>query len=76
MLITATEFKAKCLQILDRVGATGERVKVTKRGKVIAEVVPPRDKAEGPAKAGLARGTLRIVGDIIEPTGEAWDALR
>jgi prevent-host-death family protein len=76
MLITATEFKAKCLQILDRVGATGERVQVTKRGKVIAEVVPPRDQGDGPAKAGFAKGTLRIAGDIIEPTGEAWDALR
>lgn len=35
----ASEFKAKCLQVLDEVQATGEPVLVTKRGKVVARLV-------------------------------------
>ena len=34
----ASEFKAKCLQVLDEVQATGEPVQVTKRGRVVAEL--------------------------------------
>jgi prevent-host-death family protein len=43
----ASEFKAKCLQVLDEVQATGEPVLVTKRGKVVARLVQaeqPRDE--------------------------------
>jgi len=45
--ITATEFKAKCLEILDRVGR-GElnRVTVTKRGRAVAVVSRPSSEAE------------------------------
>ena len=74
--IKASEFKAKCLEILDRVKATGERIQVTKRGKVIAELGPPTEKTGAPAKAGFARDSMRIVGDILEPLGEDWEALR
>jgi prevent-host-death family protein len=35
----ASEFKTKCLQVLDEVQATGEPVRITKRGKVVAQVV-------------------------------------
>lgn len=36
--IKASEFKAKCLKLLDEVTATGEDIVVTKRGKVVARV--------------------------------------
>jgi prevent-host-death family protein len=36
----ASEFKAKCLQVLDEVQATGVPVRVTKRGKTVAKLVP------------------------------------
>jgi prevent-host-death family protein len=39
---TATEFKAKCLEILDRLAARKlTRVTITKRGKVVAVLTPP-----------------------------------
>ena len=39
---TVTEFKAKCLDILDRLGSGKlDRVEVTKRGKVMAVLTPP-----------------------------------
>jgi prevent-host-death family protein len=49
--ISATEFKATCLQVLDRV-QSGEfsRVEVTKRGRVVAVLSPP------PVAMELAKG--------------------
>ncbi|HEY4824081.1 MAG TPA: type II toxin-antitoxin system Phd/YefM family antitoxin [Solirubrobacteraceae bacterium] len=38
--ISASEFKAKCLAMLDEVAATGEEIVVTKRGHAVARVSP------------------------------------
>ena len=38
--IPASEFKAKCLALLDEVAETKETLVVTKRGKPVAHVVP------------------------------------
>lgn len=43
--ITATQFKAKCLAILDDV-ADGEEVVVTKHGRAVAKVVPVEDPTD------------------------------
>ncbi|MGG5886317.1 type II toxin-antitoxin system Phd/YefM family antitoxin [Falsiroseomonas sp. HC035] len=61
-LIGATEFKATCLEILDRVGAgEWERVEVTKRGRVVAVLVPPTPpSAEVAALHGFLRGSVTI----------------
>lgn len=39
--ITATQFKARCLRLLDEVAETGETLIVTKRGRPVARVEPP-----------------------------------
>jgi prevent-host-death family protein len=44
--ISASEFKAKCLAILDEVYKTKKPVRISKRGKVIAELVPPSPAKE------------------------------
>lgn len=55
--ISATEFKAKCLDILDQLGDRRlARVAVTKRGRVVAVLTPPAD--EEAAVEGL-HGLLR-----------------
>jgi len=38
--IAASEFKAKCLGLLDRVATTGETIIVTKRGRPVAQLSP------------------------------------
>ena len=38
--ITATEFKARCLRLLDEVADSGETLVVTKRGRPVARVEP------------------------------------
>ena len=75
--ITATEFKAKCLAILDRVERTGEGVTISKRGRPVAQLVPPTPRHAGHPQHGL-RGTVTIVGDIVSPVlpPETWAAER
>lgn len=63
--ISATEFKAKCLDILDRINSRElERAVVTKRGRVVAVLVRPEDEA---AQVRRLHGFLR--GSVVIPTG-------
>lgn len=73
--IRASEFKAKCLAILDEVERTGESVTILKRGRPVARLLPPVP-AEGKYPQHALFGTVRIVGDILEPVlpAEDWEA--
>jgi len=68
---TVTEFKAKCLDILDRLGSGKlERVEVTKRGKVMAVLTPPKPtEAEVAGLFGFMEGSVSIPPgfDLTEP---------
>ena len=48
MKLTATVFKATCLAVLDRVHLQRETVTITKRGKVVARLVPAEDPGDRP----------------------------
>jgi prevent-host-death family protein len=39
--ITATQFKARCLRLLDEVAETGEALVITKHGRPVARLEPP-----------------------------------
>ena len=73
--INASEFKAKCLAILDEVFASGQTVTILKRGKPVAQLVPPVHRDEGWPQKSLA-GSVEIIGDVIEPAlePEVWEA--
>jgi antitoxin (DNA-binding transcriptional repressor) of toxin-antitoxin stability system len=60
--ISASEFKAKCLDILDRLAdRTLERVVITKRGRVVATLLPPDDEAAAVRQVhGFLRGSVTI----------------
>jgi len=68
--ISATEFKAKCLQILDHLDKQG--IVVSKRGKPVARVIPysPLQTRE---LLGSMKGKIKIKGDIFS-TGIKWNA--
>ncbi|MGO8731422.1 MAG: type II toxin-antitoxin system Phd/YefM family antitoxin [Terriglobia bacterium] len=67
---TATEFKAKCLRILDDLEPQG--IIILKRGRPVAKVLPistrQNEKLIGPMK-----GKIVITGDIFS-TGVNWNA--
>jgi prevent-host-death family protein len=58
--LSATEFKATCLEVMDRVArGEWERVAITKRGKVVAVLVPPSAAEAGAAPLhGFLRGSV------------------
>ncbi len=81
-IIAASEFKAKCLKILDQVAEGGGSVVVTKHGKPVAKLVPHESKL--PPLEGSWRGHFKIIGDIVssdwtdedeEELFEEWDEL-
>ena len=75
--IKASEFKAKCLALMDQVALTGESIQVTKHGKPIVELRPI--KPGKPASPfGWHKGLTTALDDLIEPAVplEDWDALK
>lgn len=75
--IPISEFKAKCLAVLERVRRTRRGVRVTRFGEPVAEVVPT-SVADAPRSwLGSMAGRGRIRGDLTAPAGAAddWDAL-
>lgn len=72
--VSKSQFKAKALEILRRVEATGEPVLVTDHGKPTIEVRRHRSLARSPLD--LLRGSVVDYRDPTEPVGEQdWEAL-
>jgi prevent-host-death family protein len=76
--VSISEFKAKCLAILEQVRKTRKPVRITRFGKPVAEVVPPSPGKERKSWLGSMKGRGKIVGDIISPATdpEEWEVLR
>ena len=70
--IKASEFKAKCLKLMDEVAETGEEIIITKHGKPVAKLTPCQEKRK--SLLGIHRGLIQIHGDIIEPIDVEWEA--
>lgn len=72
--IQASKFKATCLQLMDEIAASGERVIITKHGKPVSLLSPYSAKPD--TLFGLHSGSVKIVGDLMEPIDLPWDAER
>ena len=74
--VNASEFKAKCLAILDEVEETGETVTILKRGRPVARLLPPVPEGEGYPQRTLL-GSVEVLGAILEPAlpAEEWEVL-
>lgn len=68
--MSATEFRAKCLGLIDEVAETGRDIVITKRGKPVARLVPYRRKPK--SLFGMGRGRIEILGDIVSPMPAEW----
>jgi prevent-host-death family protein len=75
LTVGATEFKAKCLELIDEIHDNKRNaVVITKRGKPYARLVPV-EQPMGPFR-GCMKGTVTILGDLTEPIDVEWDALK
>jgi len=76
--IAISEFKAKCLAVLERVRSTKKPIRVTRFGKPVAEIVPPTSIEERSSWIGSMKNSMRITGDIVSPATDEdeWEVLR
>ena len=78
--LKASEFRAKCLQLMDEVAESGEEIVITKHGKPVAKLTPHQGKRApfgahaGKPWFGRDRGKIDILGDIISPIDVEWEA--
>ena len=70
--ITASEFKAKCLHLMDEVNRTGEEIKITKNGKPVSVLKAYRSLPK--TLFGLHKGKVQSRDDLIAPLDIEWDA--
>lgn len=70
--IQAGKFKARCLKLMDKVQKTKRKIIITKRNKPVAQLVPIEEDTEN--LFGKMKGTVRVLGDIISPIDEEWNA--
>ena len=74
-VVPVSEFKARCLALLEAVCESGGEMVVTKHGKPVASVVaqrPPIRKMHRPSLAYM----VRYAGDVESPIEAAWAAMR
>ncbi len=70
--IKASEFKAKCLRLMDDLADSGGEIVITKNGRPVSRLLPYRERPQ--SLFGTYRGRLEILGDIIEPIDVEWEA--
>ena len=75
--VAISEFKAKCLSLLDQVQKTKQSIRITRRGRPVAEVGPPTPVPSSDWM-GSMKGKSKILGDIISPASDEsdWEVLR
>ncbi|MGD0599996.1 MAG: type II toxin-antitoxin system Phd/YefM family antitoxin [Terriglobales bacterium] len=76
--VAISEFKAKCLALLEQVRATKKPIRITRFGKPVAEVIPPTAVEDRAAWIGSMKDTMKITGDIVSPATDEdeWEVLR
>ena len=70
--LKASEFKARCLKLMDEVNRTGEEIVITKNGKPVSKLVPYRVTAS--TLLGLHKDKVSSGDEDIFSTGETWEA--
>ena len=68
--IKASEFKARCLKLMDEVAESGNEIVITKNGRPVSRIVPYRNKPQ--MLFGRHRDKIRILGDIVSPMPSEW----
>src|SRR5438105_14634860 len=74
--IPATEFKAKCLELMDRVAERHESFIITKRGTPVAKLTPLAPKTKD-TWFGCLQDQVSIEGDLMTgPPPGRWEVVK
>ena len=68
----ASEFKAKCLRLMDEVAEDGGEIVITKNGKPVAKLTAFRERPK--SLFGIDQSRLTILGDLVSPIDVEWEA--
>jgi prevent-host-death family protein len=72
-IVSATEFRAKCYELLDSVDAEG--ITITKHGRPVAKLVKVEERDNDGDLIGILKGQILFdEDDDLFSTGEKWDA--
>ncbi len=71
-IIKASEFKAKCLHLMDEVNRTGEEITITKNGTPVSVLRAYRKIPK--TLFGLHKGKTQSQDDLIDSLDIDWDA--
>lgn len=76
--VAISEFKAKCLALIDEVQKTKQSLRITRFGRPVVQVtiIPP--ETEERSWIGSMKHEMKILGDIVSPGSDEsdWEALR
>ena len=64
--VEASEFKTKCVALMDQVARTGEAILVTKDGKPLAELHPQSGRGIS-SPFGIHKGLVQVPKDLVSP---------
>ncbi len=70
-IMKASEFKAKCLHLMDQINQTGEEITITKNGKPVSILKPYRSVPE--TLFGMHKGKIRSHDDLVAPLNLDWE---
>jgi len=70
--VPATEFKTRCLALLEEVRETRQPLLVTRHGKPVVEITPYLPK--NAARVNPLKGSIVFQGDLISPLEDKWDS--
>ena len=68
--IKASEFKARCLKLMDEVAESGEEIVITKHGRPVSKLAPYRQKPK--SWFGVDKDIVQVHGDIVSPMPAEW----
>jgi prevent-host-death family protein len=71
--ISATEFKARCLELMDQVYETRQAIIITKRGKPVSRLEPPKASTRKRPFLGSMLGQLDDIANL-PPGYSVFDA--
>jgi len=64
--ISISEFKAKCLGLIDQVDKTRQPLRITRHGRPVAELIPAGPDRKRKFLGDMA-GTVKFLGDVVSP---------
>lgn len=71
-VVSAADFKANCLSLMDEVREKGTEFVITKHNQPVARLVPVLEVVEA-RFIGRGAGVITVNGDIVAPTAPDWE---